>query len=171
MKHHHHHHHGAAGTSLYKKAGENLYFQGSMKKNGKSQNQPLDFTQYAKNMRKDLSNQDICLEDGALNHSYFLTKKGQYWTPLNQKALQRGIELFGVGNWKEINYDEFSGKANIVELELRTCMILGINDITEYYGKKISEEEQEEIKKSNIAKGKKENKLKDNIYQKLQQMQ
>uniref|UniRef100_UPI0003B7E0B6 U6 snRNA-associated Sm-like protein Lsm4 n=1 Tax=Saccharomyces cerevisiae (strain ATCC 204508 / S288c) TaxID=559292 RepID=UPI0003B7E0B6 len=30
MKHHHHHHHGAAGTSLYKKAGENLYFQGSM---------------------------------------------------------------------------------------------------------------------------------------------
>uniref|UniRef100_UPI0009AAEB14 Sec71 n=1 Tax=Thermochaetoides thermophila TaxID=209285 RepID=UPI0009AAEB14 len=29
MKHHHHHHHGAAGTSLYKKAGENLYFQGS----------------------------------------------------------------------------------------------------------------------------------------------
>ncbi|KAL4472034.1 hypothetical protein ABPG72_007083 [Tetrahymena utriculariae] len=142
-----------------------------MKKNGKSQNQPLDYTQYAKNMRKDLSNKDIFQEDGSLNHSYFLTKKGQYWTLLNQKALQRGIELFGVGNWKEINHFEFSDKANIVELELRTCMILGINDITEYYGEKISEEEQEEIKKSNIAKGKKENKLKDNIYQKLQQMQ
>lgn len=97
----------------------------------------------------------------------------------------------GVGEWKEINYYEFSDKAvrffeqhvslltdlndrfvninmkNTVELELRTCILLGVNDITEYFGNKIKETEQEEIKKNNIAKGKKENKLKDNIYLKL----
>lgn len=97
-----------------------------------SDSNDFDFNLYAKKMRKELSNQEIYCEDGAINHAYFLTKKGQYWTPHNQKALQRGLELFGkisftgylpplslrcscfplgVGEWKDINYYEFNEKA------------------------------------------------------------
>lgn len=36
----------------------------------------LDFSEYAKQMRKDLSNKDIFTKEGDLNHAYFLTKRG-----------------------------------------------------------------------------------------------
>lgn len=36
----------------------------------------FDFTEYAKKMRKDLSNKDIFTKESEVNHAYFLTKKG-----------------------------------------------------------------------------------------------
>jgi hypothetical protein len=40
----------------------------------------LDYHQYAIFMRKALSGSEICKEDGTLNHVYFNTKKGFYWS-------------------------------------------------------------------------------------------
>lgn len=36
----------------------------------------FDYEAYAKKMRLELSNPEIRLEDGMLNHRYFLAKKG-----------------------------------------------------------------------------------------------
>lgn len=40
-----------------------------------------DYTEYAKNMRLTLSNNEITDNEGNLNHQYFNVKKGFYWTP------------------------------------------------------------------------------------------
>ncbi len=57
--------------------------------------QNFDYEEYAKNMRLDLSGSEICNEDGSLNHRYFLSKKGSYWSAEKEKALYRGIEVYG----------------------------------------------------------------------------
>lgn len=61
----------------------------------------------------------------------------------------------------------FFVEQNVVELELRTCILLGINDINDYQGQKLSIAQQEEIKNENLATAKKENRLRDNIYVKI----
>lgn len=35
----------------------------------------FDYANYAKNMRKDLSNSNIRMDDGELNHKYFIVKR------------------------------------------------------------------------------------------------
>lgn len=42
--------------------------------------QSIDYQQYSVFMRKALSGPEICNEDGTLNHIYFNTKKGFYWS-------------------------------------------------------------------------------------------
>ncbi|EGR34745.1 hypothetical protein IMG5_002780 [Ichthyophthirius multifiliis] len=108
--------------------------------------------QYTNKMRIDLSNEFIKLENGQLNHKYFLCKRGQYWR---------------VGNWNQINLQFFNEKANEIELELRCCILLSINDLSDYQGQKLSEDEILQQQKINLQKGKQENKLKDNIYNKI----
>jgi len=63
---------------------------------------PIDYENYAKNMRLELSAPEMILQDGSINHQYFLVKKGAFWGKQHQKALIRGIEIFGIGRWLEI---------------------------------------------------------------------
>ena len=43
------------------------------------------------------------IKDGEyLNHEYFLVKKGGYWSENQDKALIRGLHIFGVGKWGKI---------------------------------------------------------------------
>ncbi len=55
----------------------------------------FDFENYARQMRTQLSNKLTTKEDGNINHAYFLAKKGAYWSPDHERALVRGIQLFG----------------------------------------------------------------------------
>ncbi len=57
---------------------------------------------YVLQMRKLFSNQNSILPDGELNHKYFQTKIGQYWTIEDNEKLMKGIEEFGVGAWANI---------------------------------------------------------------------
>ncbi len=41
-------------------------------------------------------------EDESLNHEYFLVKKGAYWSEKEDRALKRGLHIFGVGKWAKI---------------------------------------------------------------------
>jgi hypothetical protein len=54
-----------------------------------------DFSTYAKNMRLTFSNKEMITESGAINHKFFLVKKGLYWSSKEDDSLARGIELFG----------------------------------------------------------------------------
>jgi hypothetical protein len=58
--------------------------------------------EYVISMRKLFSNKNCILPNGELNHKYFQTKLGQYWTEEENEKLSKGIEEFGVGAWKEI---------------------------------------------------------------------
>jgi hypothetical protein len=55
----------------------------------------MDFESYARNMRLTFSNKELITEEGAINHKYFLVKKGAYWSTKEDEALIRGLELFG----------------------------------------------------------------------------
>jgi len=58
---------------------------------------------YVINMRKKLSSKTSILENGELNHVYFQTKLGQYWSNKEFDLLKKGIEEFGLGNWSKIS--------------------------------------------------------------------
>jgi hypothetical protein len=58
--------------------------------------------EYVISMRKLFSNKNCILQNGELNHKYFQTKLGQYWTEEENEKLTKGIEELGVGAWKEI---------------------------------------------------------------------
>ena len=68
----------------------------------KTENKMSRNKEYVTNMRKLFSNKNCILENGELNHKYFQTKLGQYWTQEDYEKLAKGIEEFGVGAWKEI---------------------------------------------------------------------
>ena len=57
---------------------------------------------YVIKMRTLFSNKNSILPSGELNHKYFQTKIGQYWTLEDNEKLIKGIEEFGVGAWGEI---------------------------------------------------------------------
>ena len=40
----------------------------------------IDYETYSRNMRLELCDKDMILENGNINHSYFLVKKGAYWS-------------------------------------------------------------------------------------------
>ena len=71
---------------------------------------------YALKMRKLFSNKNSILQNGELNHKYFQTKLGQYWTHDDNENLLKGIEEVGVGAWKEI-------KASYLKNWVSTLMI------------------------------------------------
>jgi hypothetical protein len=58
--------------------------------------------EYVLKMRKTFSNKNSILSNGELNHKYFQTKIGQYWTDSDNEKLYKGIEELGVGAWNEI---------------------------------------------------------------------
>ena len=59
------------------------------------QSAQIDYKSYAEQMRSALSGPDICNKDKSLNHAYFNTKKGFYWSDKNHEQLVQGV----------INYD------------------------------------------------------------------
>jgi len=61
------------------------------------------------------------------------------------EALIRGLELFGIGKWKKINYYELSGFTE-QEVELRTCLLLGVFDISQYESEKMTRKRINEIR-------------------------
>ena len=59
-------------------------------------------TDYVIKMRKAFSNKNSIFPNGELNHKYFQTKIGQYWTQEDNEKLIDGIQEFGVGAWDKI---------------------------------------------------------------------
>lgn len=59
---------------------------------------------YITEMRLRFSNNDmIHSTSGQINHGYFLTKIGRYWSSEKVEHLFSGIEQFGIGNWGQMN--------------------------------------------------------------------
>lgn len=56
-----------------------------------SKNAPIDYRSYAEFMRGALSGPDICNKDNSLNHAYFNTKKGFYWSEKHSEQLISGV--------------------------------------------------------------------------------
>lgn len=56
----------------------------------------IDYQQYASQMRAALSGPDICNPDRSLNHTYFNTKKGFYWSDKNHEQLTQGVIAHGL---------------------------------------------------------------------------
>ena len=63
-----------------------------------------------------------------MNHAYFNTKKGFYWSDDNDRSLVEGIMAFDldVATIRE----HFFGQAKTqMELELRVCLLFNVKDI------------------------------------------
>ena len=108
----------------------------------------FDYSTYAKNMRLTFSNKDMIREDGAINHKYFLVKKGTYWSKKEDEALIRGLEVFGVGKWQKIKFYELDNY-NEIEVELRANILFGSKDLSHLAGKKLTRENVNAERKKN----------------------
>mmetsp|Transcript_11280 Transcript_11280/g.20850 ORF Transcript_11280/g.20850 Transcript_11280/m.20850 type:complete len:167 (+) Transcript_11280:79-579(+) len=122
---------------------------------------PLGLTgeEYVRYMRKALCPPEMVDEDGTLNDEYFQPKTdasdGVVWTEEAIAKLHVGIERFGIGAWSVIrqnlllHWDELA-------IKLKVCRLLGIQDLTEYMGKKLTAANMVEEKAKNEELGKKE---------------
>ena len=59
-----------------------------------SQSAQIDYKQYAAVMRGALSGPEICNKDNSLNHTYFNTKKGFYWSEKHNDLLVQGVVAY-----------------------------------------------------------------------------
>ncbi len=113
-------------------------------------------------LRKRLSVQSIVDSEGNINHSYFRAVPGAFWSEEDERKLIQAIGEVGVGDLEYIKDNYFPHKS-LIELELRTCILLGSHDLTPYQDfKDISSIPQEKSK--NLKQAKKEGKLFNGIY-------
>jgi hypothetical protein len=100
---------------------------------------------YVRFLRKALCPSEMLEEDGALSGEYFapktVTSDGVEWSAESEDKLLNGLEQFGVGKWEEIRmgagltyWDEFA-------IRLKTCLLLGSQDIESYLGRRLSRAE------------------------------
>lgn len=66
--------------------------------------------------------------DNSLNHQYFHTKKGFYWSANNEIELVEGLRKHSL-NFEKISKDIFKGTKSEIELELRVCLLFGVKNI------------------------------------------
>ena len=90
----------------------------------------IDYVDYAQRMRGELSGPDMCNKEkgNIINHTYFNTKKGFYWSEKNRQALIEGIAKYDF-DFPTIQNEMFRGSKSLIELELRTCLHFGTKDI------------------------------------------
>src|SRR4051794_3418962 len=102
--------------------------------------QQANYESYPRNMRLAFSNKDMVHDDGSINHKYFLVKRGAYWSPREDEALIRGLEICGVGKWNKIKFYELDNYSE-VEIEMRTSILLGVDTVDHLHGKKLKRED------------------------------
>lgn len=118
---------------------------------------------YVITMRKLFSNKNSITPKGELNHKYFHSKKGQYWSEEDNDNLIKGIEEFGVGAWAEIRAKYLKNWSEM-DLKLRTGYLLKSFNVDMYNYITYTKEEIEKIAKVNEKEGRDKNKFKYDIY-------
>ncbi|OMJ75903.1 hypothetical protein SteCoe_24843 [Stentor coeruleus] len=113
-------------------------------------------------IRLKLCSPPIIDQQGNINHAYFADIPGAHWSENDEDLLIQGIERYGVGNYDQISKHLLPNK-DIIEIRLRTCMLLGAHNIDEFKGLKDSNKIAD-IKTKNLNAGKKTGKLKYGIY-------
>lgn len=75
----------------------------------------IDYKRYAELMRGALSGPEICNQDKSLNHIYFNTKKGYYWSEKHHQLLVQGVVAYGL-DIPTIREASFSNQKTEMEL-------------------------------------------------------
>lgn len=125
--------------------------------------QSFDRKKYTLEMRKVFSNKNSILPNGDLNHKYFQTKIGQYWSEEDNDNLTLGIELFGIGNWEKIQQENLQTRS-ATELQLRACLLLKCYNIDKYNGCFLTKKQIDEIADQNVKEGLRLNKFNYGVY-------
>ena len=95
---------------------------------------------------------------GRFDKQYFKPKSAENltWGSTEAKLLRCGIERFGVGHWSDIRRNLLPAWEEL-ELKLKACRMLGIQDIAKYKGWKGTEDmikvEHEKNKQIGVAAG------------------
>ena len=74
---------------------------------------------YVLEMRKTFSNPNSINTNGDLNHRYFQTKIGQYWTDKDNDLLIKGISEYGIGAWETIKDKLLKNWVYIIKFRLK----------------------------------------------------
>ena len=115
-----------------------------------------------RDLRMRICNSPLIDSQGNINHEYFADVPGAHWSLEDEEKLMQGIQSYGVGNYEKIN-KKFLPTKNIIEIRLRTCLLLGAHNIEEFKGMK-GLAEIVETRNKNLALGKKCGKLKYGVY-------
>ena len=94
----------------------------------------FDRKNYNYEIRKAFSNKNSILKNGDINHKYFQTKVGQYWSDEETIQLMKGIEEYGVGFFDKIKF-KYLKLWSETELRLRTSLLLKCFKIDENKGR------------------------------------
>jgi hypothetical protein len=119
--------------------------------------------EYVIKMRKLFSYSSSITPTGELNHKYFHSKKGQYWSEEDNQNLIKGIEEFGVGAWAEIRA-KYTQNWSEMDLKLRTGYLFKSFNVDKYNYITYTKEDIEKIANANEKEGREKNKFKFDIY-------
>lgn len=116
-------------------------------------------------MKRQLSNPQLIDSEGDINHQYFMNKKGHYWGQQHYDTLAEKSSLYGIANYSHIKHSHhlLADKSDI-ELELRTAVLLGTSDISDYVGLMMTRESQCQAREENEERGRANNKWRFGVY-------
>lgn len=113
-------------------------------------------------LRRKLCSKPIVDLEGNINHSYFLSTPGRYWSEDDETALLLGIRTYGAGDLISIR-DQYLPTKSTIELKLQISLLLGVYNTEEYSDFRDTEAIQQ-VRETNLKLGKKQGKLEYGIY-------
>lgn len=90
-------------------------------------------------MRRRFSKPEMLNEDGSIRQEYFkpdkvlIADKKRKWGNKERELLYKGLEKYGVGNWKDIG-DEFLPDWDDQQLRIKSGRMLGTQSLARYVG-------------------------------------
>eukprot|EP00924_Labyrinthula_sp_SR-Ha-C_P005123 maker-scaffold_1-snap-gene-22.63-mRNA-1 protein AED:0.00 eAED:0.00 QI:71/1/1/1/0/0/2/101/144 len=107
-----------------------------------------------KELRGLLAPKNLLFPNGSIDPNYFRSRNKEAlhenWVhDKNHEKLVKGIEKYGIGSWKKIKENLLPDWSETV-LMIRTIQLIGKQNLTEYVGKKFTEEQLEAERKKNV---------------------
>ncbi|GFR52356.1 hypothetical protein Agub_g14900 [Astrephomene gubernaculifera] len=116
--------------------------------------------QYVIDMRRRFSPPSMLSPDGSINQDFFKPKRivvlqqRSKWGPAQREALYKGLEVHGVGKWREIAADFLrGGKWDDQQIRMHAAKLLGSQSLARYVGWKGIKEKVEQEYARNKAIG------------------
>eukprot|EP00198_Chlamydomonas_reinhardtii_P010015 XP_001699352.1 predicted protein [Chlamydomonas reinhardtii] len=101
---------------------------------------PEDRDNYIVQMRRRYSPAGMLNADGSINQDFFkprrvvLVADRAKWGDAEREGLYKGLEVHGVGKWREINRDYLKGQWDDQQVRIRAARLLGSQSLVRYMG-------------------------------------
>ncbi|KAG2486117.1 hypothetical protein HYH03_015212 [Edaphochlamys debaryana] len=96
--------------------------------------------QYVIDMRRKFSPPGMLNPDGSINQDFFkprrvvLVQERAKWGDVERDGLYKGLEVYGVGKWREISTEFLRGQWDDQQVRIRAARLMGTQSLQRYVG-------------------------------------